>query len=382
MSFFKPKHIKEGRLLLKGVRKFVRYNKDLISPEQGKNVEVIEGEFRETLERPGVSKDELDKAAVKLTEACEKSVPTYKSSMWKENLEVVFVAVVIAMGIRAYFVQPFKIPTGSMQPTLNGIIGYPHKEADPINGTDYTEPGRLGQMWEKIYYGRSYVNLVSEGDDTLLISQMKNVSFLKFFSRTQIPCRSGRVYTVSGPADEVEHILTNAVQRNQVVKKGQTIARGYIDTGDQVLVDKFSYHWRKPKRGEVFVFVTRGIRGIEMGFSPDQRKGGSQHYIKRLGGVPGDKLKVDPPNLYIDGELAKEEGFRRVMSQKDGYKGYTSGIRYTLDFDLGPEEYIALGDNSGNSFDSRGWGTVPRDNLVGRALCVYLPLGHHWGKIR
>jgi len=123
-GFFKPKHVKEGKLLLRGVRKFVRYNRDLISSEQGKKVEVIEGEFRETLDRPGVTKEELNEAAVKLTEACEKSVPSYKSSMLKENLEVIFVAVVIAMGIRAYFVQPFKIPTGSMQPTLNGIIAY------------------------------------------------------------------------------------------------------------------------------------------------------------------------------------------------------------------------------------------------------------------
>lgn len=381
MSFFRPKHIKEGKLLLKGVRKFVRYNRDLISPEQGKKVEVIEGEFRETLDHPGVTKEELNKAAVKLTEACEKSVPNYQSSWVKENLEVIFVAVVIAMGIRAYFVQPFKIPTGSMQPTLNGVIAYPHREAAPVDGADYTEPGRFGQIWEKIYYGRNYINLVSEGKDTILESETKEVKFMFFFTRTEIPCSSGRVYTVSGKKGKVDAFITNAVDRNQVVKKGQTIARGYIDTGDQVLVDKFSYHWRKPKRGEVFVFVTRGITGIETGFDSGQRKGGSQHYIKRLGGVPGDKLKVEPPNLFINGELAKEGGFRKVMSQEDGYGGYTANGK-TLDFDLGPEEYVALGDNSANSFDSRGWGPVPRDNVVGRAFSVYLPFGHHWGRIR
>jgi len=69
------------------------------------------------------------------------------------------------------------------------------------------------------------------------------------------------------------------------------------------------------------------------------------------------------------------------MSKKDGYKGYTSGVGYQLNFDLGDEEYVALGDNSGNSLDSRGWGVVPRDNIVGRALYVYLPFGHHWGRI-
>ncbi len=381
MSFFKPKHIKEGKLLLKGVRKFVRYNRDLIKDEQAKKIEVIEGEFREKLDQAEVTEDELNKAAVELTDVCEKSVPSYKSSMLKENLEVIFVAVVIAMGIRAYFVQPFKIPTGSMQPTLNGIIAYPHKQAHSVEGSDYTEPGRFGQIWEKLYYGRNYINLVAEGSDTVLLSQMEEVKFLRFFTRTEIPCSSGRVYTVSGTKKKVRELITNSVRHNQVVKKGQPIARGYIDTGDQVLVDKFSYHWIKPKRGEVFVFVTRGIDGIERTFSPDQRMGGAQHYIKRLGGVPGDELKVEPPNLFINGKLAEEEGFRNVMSKENGYNGYTSGVGYQLDFKLGDEEYVALGDNSGNSYDSRGWGVVPRDNIVGRALYVYLPIGHHWGRI-
>ena len=380
MSFFKPKHLKEGKLLLKGVSKFVRYNRDLISPEKGKVVESSEAEFREELDRPGVTKDELNKAAVKLTEACEKSVPSYKSSMLKENLEVIFVAVVIAMGIRAYIVQPFKIPTGSMQPTLNGIIAQPHRDSSPLEGVEYTEPGRFGQIWEKLYYGRSYVNLESEGADSILLSEIKQVKSMFFFTRTAIPCRSGRVYTVAGQKDKIEALITNELRRNPVVKKGQTIARGYIDTGDQVLVDKFSYHWRKPKRGEVFVFVTRGLTGIEDRFSSEERKGGAQHYIKRLAGVPGDHLQVRPPKLLINGEVAKEEGFLKVMSQEDGYNGYTTG--YKLDFELGPEEYIALGDNSRNSSDSRVWGTVPRDNVIGRAMYVYLPLGHHWGKIR
>ncbi len=381
MSFFKPKHIKEGKLLLKGVRKFVRYNRDLISPENGKKVEVMEGEFRESLDRGDISKEELNEAAVKLTKACERSVPSYNSSLLKENLEVIFVAVVIAMGIRAYFFQPFKIPTGSMQPTLNGIIAHPHIDADPMNGTDYTEPGRLGQIWEKIFYGRTYVNLVAEGDDVVLLGKKEDAKVMKFFSRAKVPMRSGRTYTLPGPASKVETIFTNTVRnRNPVVKKGQTIARGYLDTGDQVLVDKFTYHWRKPKRGEVFVFVTRGISGIERGFTPSQQLGGAQHYIKRLAGVPGDKLEVKPPNLLINGEIAKEEGFRKVMSRENGYTGYTYDPRI-MSFDLGPEQYVALGDNSKNSSDSRNWGTVPRDNIIGRAVCVYLPLGHHWGKI-
>src|SRR5690606_30697538 len=89
------------------------------------------------------------------------------------------------------------------------------------------------------------------------------------------------------------------------------LCEGYIDTGDLVLVNKFSYHFRKPKRGEVFVFDTIGIKGIRER-SGDQADG--SHYIKRLCGVPGDTLSIDSPNLLVDGKVAEEPGIQRVAN--------------------------------------------------------------------
>ncbi|MEZ5430860.1 MAG: S26 family signal peptidase [Verrucomicrobiales bacterium] len=77
-------------------------------------------------------------------------------------------------------------------------------------------------------------------------------------------------------------------------KKGQLIARGYVETGDQVIVDKFSYHWRRPQHDEVFVFNTRGIAGINVSSNE-----GSQHYIKRLAGVPGDRVEIKDQQLAL-----------------------------------------------------------------------------------
>jgi signal peptidase I len=74
------------------------------------------------------------------------------------------------------------------------------------------------------------------------------------------------------------------------------------------------------------------------------------------------------------------------MQAKPPYRGYTLGRQYlsraTQTFTIPPHSYFALGDNSYFSFDSRYWGPVPEENLVGRGLWVYWPFNQHWGLIR
>ena len=144
---------------------------------------------------------------------------------------------------------------------------------------------------------------------------------------------------------------------------------------------------RLPRRADVFVFKTNNIIGL-----PPAPDGTSQHYIKRLAGLPGDTLRIQAPYLFINGKPAQEPQFKRVESRQDGYTGYTNdrpdlqAMVYlgtpNSTVTVPPHSYFALGDNSANSLDSRYWGFVPEENVVGRGLFVYWPFTKHWGFVR
>ncbi len=363
---FKPKYLKEGELLLKGVKRFVNYRRDVLKPAELEKIENLRDEFAGALKSR--DREQIKTLAEELTEVCEGAGSDYRSSAFAENVEVIFVAIAIALGIRAYIAQPFKIPTGSMQPTLNGIVSHQ---------TEHKPPNILVRAIDFVRLGRTWENEVAKQDET--IDRFVEKTRAKFFTWTNVVMDSGNVYTVFAPRANVEvknSEGTFGLYQGQFFKKGDVIARGHVDTGDQVIVDKMSYHFVPPRRGEVFVFTTKNIRGIRL----DNPNMGSIHYIKRLGGVPGDVLDVKEPELYVNGELAKRRGFRRVMSLEGGYRGYQEKDR--RHFDVPEDCYVALGDNSFNSYDSRGWGYVPEENLVGRAFLVYWPFNRHWGLIR
>jgi signal peptidase I len=362
---FTPRHVKHSRLLLRHARKYLRYKNDLLTASDREEIVAGMEDLRNALrrrdhERVRNTADALDKTLHRLT-------PVTWESHWRENCEVILVAIVVAVGIRSYFLQPFKIPTGSMQPTLNGIIGYPSTEPPP---------NLLRQIGEFIVLGRNYVNVVSREDDQVV--QIEQKKFLFFFTLSRLICERQNFLVYASP-ETLGHDFK--VFPGRTYRRGEIIARGAVDTGDQVFVDKFSYNFVKPHRGDVFVFRTNHIAGIR-----EDPEAGSPFYIKRLAGLPGDSLRIDPPFLYINDKKAEGYGFDRVMEAKPPYRGYGPGHEYlsgpNRSFTVPPDGYFALGDNSYNSYDSRYWGPVPEENLVGRGLFVYWPFNRHWGLIR
>src|SRR5216117_4274450 len=169
---FTSRQVKHSRLLLRHARKYLRYKDDQLGSADRDQITAGMKDLREALwqrdrERIHSAADALDKTLHRLT-------PVTWESHWRENCEVILVAIIVAVGIRSYFLQPFKIPTGSMQPTLNGIIGHPN--TDPA-------PNILRQIGEFIVLGRNYINVVSREDDQVFEIAPKKMFFFFTFSR-------------------------------------------------------------------------------------------------------------------------------------------------------------------------------------------------------
>ena len=119
-----------------------------------------------------------------------------------------------------------------------------------------------------------------------------------------------------------------------------------------ILVDKLSYRFREPIRGEVVVFL-----------APVNNQ---DDYIKRIIGLPGETITIANGKVYIDGKQIQEP----FLSQE----GKTPETSMRIDKKIGIDEYFVLGDNRPHSSDSREWGTVPKKNLIGRAVIAVWPL--------
>ncbi len=373
---FEPRYIKHSHLLIRHAEKLIRYRRDLLGP-------AVIAELRGQIEKLQVAMKARDSRAAheeaeRLDALLTEHTPPHREAIWRENVEVILVAIVVAIGIRSYFIQPFKIPTGSMQPTLNGIIGRPMTAP---------APNVVQQIFEFVAYGRNYIDVVSGGENTVMDVTPRKMFF--FFTLSRITC-DHQSFTVYAPPEILRQDFQ--VYPGNSYHRGQVIARGAVDTGDQVFVDKFSYNFVHPHRGDVFVFRTNHIPGIR-----EDPEAGAPFYIKRLTGTPGDELRIDSPKLYINGEQAQSFGISRVMSAQPPYRGYGQGPErmQLLNGEYGPglsvpgasfvvpmHDYFAMGDNSYNSYDSRYWGPVPEENVVGRGLFVYWPFTRHWGLIR
>jgi len=370
MGFFTPRHIKDARLLSEGASKTLHHHRDLLKADQIERLQELVRSLDCSIANG--SREQIEQATRALEVGFAGIIPPRPHANLAENIEAIVVAVALAVGFQAYFLKPFKIPTGSMQPTLYGMTGHPTQ--DPL-------PSPINRAVDFIHLGRTYLDAKTSLREEVL--DLHEKTKLNFFTFTEV-ITTGEKHTIFAPRDVL--IRDFGIHPGRVYESGETIVHGYVQAGDQVFVDRMSYQFRNPSRSDVFVFTTTGIRRIEMNLDPSL---GSEFYIKRLAGLPGDTLRIDAPKLYLNGSLASQPPFQRVMSLENGYRGYSNpgfGAQYLTTpeetFTVPPRSFFALGDNSYNSSDSRYWGIVPDHNLIGRGYFVYWPFSERWGFIR
>ena len=369
----------QAKDFLKAFRKQRVYNADLLPPARLQEATAFEEELASALRHGETEK--LEPLLEKGDRIAAVAFPSRPGDIFRENIEVFFVAFAAALALRAYFLQPFKIPTASMEPTLSGI---------ETVSTPAPIPALPLRIYERFAHGRTWGSV--QFDHPVTLVGLDGGSFTPYFEYTDL------VFQTANDTIEKRRIWIGQQQAEQRLglrpdesfEANQPVVHYVNDAGDQVLVDKFSYNFRLPKRGEVFVFRTNGIDGIEQ----DLRRRGvdtSEFYIKRCVGLPGDLLRIVPPLLEVNGSADNgNAGMKRVETARNGYHGYTilspTGQHYLRTPDethrVDPGSFWAMGDNSNNSLDSRFWGSVPRVNLIGTGFVVYWPFGPRWGLIR
>ncbi|GLV57800.1 signal peptidase I [Dictyobacter sp. S3.2.2.5] len=120
---------------------------------------------------------------------------------------------------------------------------------------------------------------------------------------------------------------------------------------EYILVNKAAYLLQGPARGDIIVFQ----------YPRDPQ----ENYIKRIIATPGDRISIIKNTVSVDGIVLHEN----YINKDDPYNPYPA-IKQRV---LGPGQYFVMGDNRGNSSDSRAWGMVPRQNIIGKAVVVYWP---------
>ena len=362
----------------------------------------------------------------------------YPKTWLVEYVEFFLVAAIVILGIRTYFVQPFKIPTNSMWPSYYGMTAEnfpPGSDAPNLAARAFRLVAFGAQRYEAVAPrdGEVSLALLVRGDSVSLAytkragrswgiipSRVKEYTFYvdgapvsvrvpadfsdndfdelvigTFFkdrkaleAQVRSAEQAGRVEETSVKLDEDsdQYYVALRVPVGRSVRAGEPVVRFDILTGDQLFVDRVSYQFMRPRVGQGFVFRTDHIPDIERAF-------GDQYFIKRLIGVPGDTVEIREPMIYRNGApIGGSKAFDLNAGRVSPYRGYfnmTADPRYAQSqlfkgdtITVPARGYLALGDNSKNSFDGRFWGFVPEKDVIGRPLFIYYPFTRRWGTAR
>ena len=411
LRWFISKTVREATTVHKHYRRLLAAHRDILPPAAVGAVQLKLDELCAAIAEGHTGRIRIK--AEELQFAAEKNIKPYPNAAWRENVEVLLVALAVAMAIRTFFLQPFKIPTGSMQPTLFGVTSTPDftkvnfwQEDKAKLQAEVREQFRLRDAieiptgWARVkawLHGDSYLNIVAGSDG--MIEEISPLTKFLIFNIKQTLTIGGVSQTLWFPPDLGEQTLVKraGLDPSHTYRKGETVVKMKVSAGDHLFVDRLSFNFRKPERGEIVVFETKGIDHPQM---PQD-----QFYIKRLVVLPHEKVQIgNDRHLIINGKRldASTPHFENIYgfnpnkppkeSQFSGHVNGTVATTYGLYPNLAPnfpdaetvynnddDAYMVMGDNTCNSFDSRAWGSFPAKNVIGKSFFVYWPLTDRFG---
>ena len=389
------KTVRQATAMRKHVWKLLQAQRDILSPEALRAMNTALESLKAKLAQ-GANRGALRLEMEQLEFAANQWLKPYPHAAWRENVEVLLVALAVAMGIRTFILQPFKIPTGSMQPTLWGVTS---DNLMQMPGVQVPTGFDRVKAW---IAGDSFVTLKAATDGRL--EEVGAPWRLLIFNVKQTLRIGGMAHTLWFPPDFGGYTLEQraGLQIGKPYRKGEDVVKIRVRCGDHLFVNRFTYNFRHPTRGEIVVFETAGI-------NPEKMPGEAgyiaqdQYYIKRLVGLGGETLQIgDDRHLRINGQrldrasdyphFAEVYGFNPNQPPREShYSGHLNGVvagRFDLaplfrDGEarqtLGPNRYMVMGDNTLNSYDSRAWGSYPRSNVIGKSSFVYWPISSRFG---
>ena len=397
--------VRDATNLGKHVRKILNEQRDLLNPQAVEHVSLALGEIRNAIASKADPKVLRERMA-SLEQTAAKWLKSYPHASVRENIEVVLVAVAVALGIRTFFLQPFKIPTGSMQPTLYGITCEDLRD-DP--GVQI--PGGVRRVLDLIWNGISYRHVVAEVDGMLEEIEPPRQVF-PFITKQSFRI-GGKWHSVWFPVENLSarrsgvtpgttFLLDYAgLEPEHRYRKGDDLIRLRISNGDHLFVDRLTYNFRRPARGEILVFKTAGIRSPFTGLPAMPQ---DQFYVKRMVAMGGEQVRIgNDQHLVINHQRLEQSAphFENVYSfdpkypaRESHYSGHlndTMAARYGRpglaplfpdekeEVTVRPNHYMVMGDNTMNSSDSRTWGDFSRTNVIGKYFFVYWPFSSRFG---
>ncbi len=430
VSWYKKR---KARKHLKHFKKHIKYlahvNDDIFADATKDNLnELLTDAGTIDSDNPDVVSEFLTKGSERVMDI----LPKRTHSLLREYADILAVALTVAFGLRALYLQPFKIPTSSMQPTLFGIHFIKDTELpdgsrtlpdlpQPLHYALYsTQTAKAKISHEGVLNSNSfsqYTNRLFNQRTSFYIGGVKydlpgDFSQVFKYCDFQSKVNTGKmlekfeesfIYDPSRIGSKQDPVKQHYMDRP--FAEGETLCDGWLSLGDHLFVDRVTFHFRDPARGDITIFTTNGVNTGSDGY----------FFIKRLIGLPGDHLKIIDKLVHVKPKGESEykpitdfgiEGINRIYSGKSGYHGHLpywllspskeerDSCAYQVNsknplaqvvFDseggiIIPDEcYFMMGDNSANSSDSRRWGFVPRKNIIGKACFIFWPFSRRWG---